>query len=168
MNSHIWIVTFMVGCIVISGCRREDPNPELSDKIYLDIKNEVQAGERGVEELQKKVAGAEQNLQASLPRSLDRRTAQDELVKFRAALAKTTEQLEYFRVRLSRRYAETRYNYKVAFRSGRPWPPPNEFENYMINKKLANAPKAWSAHLVSESEARENKAADAESTNQEK
>lgn len=157
MNSHTWIVTLAAVCIVISGCRREDPQPELSDYIYIDLKNEVQAGERNVEEFKKKLASAEESFRISAARTIDRRTAKDEITKYTDALNRASEQLEYYKIRLSRRYAETRYNYRVAFREGRAWPPEKEFEYYQVQKKLANAPKAWSAHLISEADAKTSK-----------
>lgn len=153
MSSHVWIVILLSIWIVTSGCRREDRSPELSDKIYLDLKNEVQAGTQALDEIRKNLAESEKKFNLSAPRTLDRRTTKDDITKYSAAIERATEYLEYSNIRLSRRYAEVRRNYKIAFQAEKPWPDTNEYEYYKINKKLVNAPKSWNTHLVSDSQA---------------
>lgn len=133
--------------VFITGCSRPNPNPELTDLIYLDIQKELQIAEGAVVEIQKKLEEANKKFELSEPRTLDRTIALDEANKAKIAMKFAEQDVEFLKIRLERRKVEGRAAYRRAFAKGETWPDPKEFEHYLINKRLLNAPKTWSKRL---------------------
>ncbi len=148
MNTQFWLVNLAIICSLLVGCRKEDPNPELLDPIYNDLRAQLASAESAVEAMSKKLEAAKKELTISEPRSLDRRIARDNIEKYTQGLTKAEELREFYTIRVARRLAETRKSYKQAFRKNAPWPDPNEYEYYKINKKLVTAPQNWTQRLV--------------------
>lgn len=149
MKNTTWIFRLLIICLLTAACTRENKNPELIDPIYSDLQKELGAAQAQLEDAKKKLVEAQKNFEKSQPRSIERRSTRDEVTKFTAAVTRTEEMVEYYKIRLARRLAESRYNYKQAFHKKLPWPDPKEFEYYKINKKLRMAPLNWSQHLSS-------------------
>lgn len=142
MNSQIvWILILIV--MTTLGCRREDSNPELSDRIYLDLLSEARNYEQQQSEAMKKLEQVEKELAETAPRTIDRKNAEREVASTRKKLTQATEMLEFYKIRAERRRVEGRRAYKLAFRSGKDWPNKNEYESYMVNKRLVQASRSW-------------------------
>lgn len=149
MVKQSWIFRLVIFCIVISGCKSPDPNPEIGDRIYSDLQGELRAAEAAVEENNGKLEAARKSLETSRPRTPELRQAKDDINKFSSAIARAEEMVEYYKIRVARRYAQVRHDYKVAFHGNKPWPQLKEWENYVTNKKLVTAPRNWSERLAS-------------------
>ena len=139
----IRLLCLVICALFIFGCNREDPTPEVRDPIYKDLMAEKKMLEQFREDFIKKIAAAEIELEKSQPRTMERKTAINDLLKEQMNLAKTDQLIEYFDIRTKERYVEARRAYREAFRNKQPWPDKNEFEAYKTNKRLLHASKNW-------------------------
>lgn len=132
------------------GCNRPDPNPELKDPIYKDLKSEYSKYQKYVEDEQKKLDEAMLEMEKIEPRSLDRRAKTMEIRSFKKNILEYTQKAEYFRIKMELRRVYGRKAYRIAFQKGEDWPDPSEFKAYETNKRLQEAPRNWS-HRVPKS-----------------
>ena len=127
-----------------ASCRREDPNPELLDPIYIDLVNELKSAEDAHAQSKASLEKAEKELSKSLPRTLDRKNAENDVARYKKATELTFQKTEYLKIRVERRKVEGRRAYSIAFRENRPWPDPKEYDHYKSGKRLSSSSKNWS------------------------
>ena len=130
--------------IAISGCKKEEPNPELLDPIYSDLSKDLTVIDAAKEESEKNLEADKKSLEKSPPRTIERRNAEEDLLKEQGRFEHINQLLEYYKIRVARRLVESRRNYKLAFQADKAWPDPQEYEAYKVNKRLMNASKNWS------------------------
>ncbi|MEQ1663895.1 MAG: hypothetical protein ABL927_00805 [Bdellovibrionales bacterium] len=125
------------------GCKQEIPNPELTDPIYMDLSKELKSLETREEETVKKLETAKKDLEKSAPRTIDRKSAETEIEKAEYTLKIVGQMKEYYEIRLARRKVEDLKAYKAAFAKDQPWPDKEEYEAYLVNKRLMYSSKNW-------------------------
>lgn len=153
MNSHKLILLFIpIAVLILTGCRSENPNPELSDPIYMDLSKERDIYGKMLEDEQKKLEAAHKNLGKTAVRTIDRRTALDEIEKYNNNITRFTQLYEYYKIRAERRRVEGRAAYKRAFADEKEWPNPQEYQNYKIHKSLAEASLSWNSRVPKSSQ----------------
>lgn len=138
---------FLILFIFAAGCSSRDPNPELKDPIYLDLKNIVGDLARDLATHKSSVAEESKNLEIAEPRSKDLALARKRLREAEMRLEKTQQALKYFEIKVERRRLEARLAYEKAFQKGEDWPDPAEFRAYQANKELKSANLQWSARV---------------------
>ena len=140
--------------VVMVGCNKEDPNPELRDPIYQDLVKEHKKHEKLLEDAQKALVTIEKELDEVDARSLDRKIKNREYQKAVKGIVKLKEQTEFYRIKSELRKVYGRKAYRIAFKNKEEWPNPKEFEDYNTNKRLRAAPRNWS-HRVPKSKHQE-------------
>jgi hypothetical protein len=145
-TQKMWILGVVI-MTILSGCKRRDPNPHLSDLIYQDIVKELRAFEGFEGEALKKVEAAEKELEKSAPRTMERKNAQSSLVKAHDGLVRVQQHLEFLKIREARRRTESKTAYLEGFEKNEPWPNKKEYEAYLVNKKLNLASRNWSERV---------------------
>jgi hypothetical protein len=140
---RILISLAMLMAILITGCRHEEPNPELIDPIYSDLNKDYLGISAAREESEKNLEGFKKDLEKAPARTLEKRNAEEDIQKEQNRLDRLTQLEEYFKIRVERRKVEARRDYKLAFIDNKNWPDPKEYEAYMVNKHLVHASKNW-------------------------
>lgn len=148
MNTY-YIKIFILICVSMAmlACNHEDPNPELRDPIYQDFAKQRAAYEKAVEDGQKTLETAIKGLESTEARTLDRKISNRAVEKAKDAITLATQKAEYYKIRAELRKAYGRREYKIAFKEGKPWPDPAEFEAYKVNKALVEADRSWSSRV---------------------
>lgn len=146
-NGKILLLFVVSFSIFIGGCSKHDPNPELRDPIFLDLKDRVGDLNRDVNSLKATVEEEQAKVESSEPRSKDLALARKRLREAKIKLGRAEQELRYFEIRLERRKLESRLAYEKAFSADRPWPDKKEFEAYEANKELKSAQSSWSSRV---------------------
>ncbi|MEK6556258.1 MAG: hypothetical protein AABZ31_13510 [Bdellovibrionota bacterium] len=139
-------MTFAV-FILLSGCKSEDPTPELRDPIYNDLVKQQRDAEDGLKKSIEAVAKLEKEYAEQAPRTIDRKTTQKELFKEQEKVHRLTQEAEYYRIAALKRKAEATIGYKTAFAEDKTWPDPKEYESYKLNKKMRETSRNWSTRV---------------------
>tara|TARA_B100000749_G_scaffold122825_1_gene93890 strand:- start:135540 stop:136085 length:546 start_codon:yes stop_codon:yes gene_type:complete len=137
------LIVLPLCCFLFLGCENEDPNPELRDRIYLDLKQDYEASKAALEEFQGYFKESQEKLDKTQPHSVERVATRRDIKKRRAQIRVFEKQTRYLRIRMERRMYESRKAYKLARMNGTKWPDPEEFRFYIVNKKLVKADLNW-------------------------
>lgn len=141
-----------IACIVattvaLGACKKEDPNPELSDPIFKDLEARAAAYTRNVDESKAKIPPLEEQISKAEPRSIDLKNLQKELSKEKIKLLNSEQLARYYKIRAERRRLTGRLAYKKAFAADKPWPDPREYSDYLVNIRLQEANRNWAARV---------------------
>jgi len=135
---------FLLG---VSGCKSNDPNPELKDPIYIDIKSEL-------EEMNKQLGIAEKFLVNAYKEEKNAELGSSELATIRRdiraekiKIESIRQSIRYTEIRLERRKLEARLAYAKAFKSDKEWPDKKEYKAYLAHKELVEAPESWNERV---------------------
>jgi hypothetical protein len=131
----------------VVGCKKEDPNPELRDPIYKDLVKRHKTSKSKLDSARKAVEQAKKDLEAARVNSIESTVARRALKKAKDAVEKLIQQEKYLKIRVERRLAEDRRNYRLAFKKGERWPNPEEYKLYQANQKLNNASLNWNKRV---------------------
>lgn len=130
--------------IILSlGCKSEHPNPELLDPIYNDLLNEKKEIEKLNKETTVNIEALKAERKTLQPRSLEMKVNERDTNKAKNKLSKLKQDLKYIEIISERRRVESRLNYKINFKKDKIWPDPEEYKNYLVSKRLKNAPRNW-------------------------
>lgn len=139
------ILTILLSTLL--GCKSENPNPELMDPIYADLKKEAEVAGKAIEAELKERESAQVAIDKAPPNSMELRDAE----KMYWKASKKIEVLRpielYYKIHAERRRVEGRAAYRAAFAKGAIWPDPAEFHGYETNKRLRSADRNWSKRV---------------------
>lgn len=141
MLFFLWAVLFF------SGCAKENPNPELLDPIYQDLLKDIKSKEADVKEFEKKIDELKKTVAKADTRDSDYKVGKKELVNNIAKMNSVKQSVELLKIKSERRRVEGRKSYRLAFHQHMPWPNPNEYREYLANKKLKTAGLNWEARV---------------------
>ena len=157
----MWKIIFIPILLLSLGCKKQDPNPELQDKIYQDLKAELVNTEAQIAEFEKKVAEMEKEMQNSKPQTGDFKRYQKYYYQYQNNLSRFKQQAIYWKIRIAQRKSAVQVEYSRAFEAQKPWPDPKEYDEYLARKKLRLAKIEWDIkQRISESKTGRNPAAD--------
>jgi hypothetical protein len=142
-----FIVLGLLFCFALSGCRKEDPNPEFLDPIFADLDKRANEAQKGVDDEIKKQSELKVAVEKSEPNSIQLKNNQRDLLKSQSVALDLSQKARYFQIRAKRRLLVDRITYKEAFAKGQPWPDPHEYSDYQVNMRLQEAPKNWSIRV---------------------
>jgi Rad3-related DNA helicase len=145
MSRGLQLLFFMI--LLLCACRKEDPNPENFDPIYSDLVKRQAADESELAEEKKKLAKALEDLQAALPNTIDLKNAMRDRDRSIALIDRLEQKTRFNKIRTERRRVEDKLNYHNAFVANKDWPDKTEYERYLANQRLLEAPRNWDAHL---------------------
>ncbi|MCB0390945.1 MAG: hypothetical protein KDD58_06635 [Bdellovibrionales bacterium] len=129
--------------LTLMGCKKELPNPENLDPIYKDLLSEKKQIEKLLKDEYSNLENLKLEKDKIKPRSLERKISIKEIRKSKEQIAELKQKLKYFEIRTERRRVEARKSYKIAFKNEKEWPDKKEYEIYLVNKRLRNAPMNW-------------------------
>lgn len=137
----------LVSMFALSGCKKENPNPELLDPIYSDLEKRASEAQKSFEDQAKKIEDAQNKLEKAEPNSIELKNAQRDLIKARHASEEFEQKARYFKIRAQRRLLVDRITYKQRFAKNEPWPDPHEYSDYLLNIRLREVPLNWAARV---------------------
>ena len=117
------------------------------DPIYSDLLNRQHADESTLASEKKKLLKADDDLQAALPNTLDLKNALRDQAHAQHAVDALEQKIHFDTIRAERRRVEDKFNYHQAFVANKDWPDKQEYQNYLTNMRLVEAPRSWDAHL---------------------
>lgn len=129
--------------LLLIGCKKEDPNPELLDPIYKDLDGRAGAAQKSLDDELKKQADLKISLEKAEPNSIDLKNATRDLEKSQHLSLEFDQRARFYKIRAKRRLLVDRITYKAAFAKGETWPDPREYSDYQVNTRLMEAPRNW-------------------------
>ncbi len=129
---------------LLVSCNKRDPNPELSDAVYLDLRTELEIAQKNLaaEETQNKKV--KEDLDLVTPQTGQYKFAQKRYFESMNNLDLYKQQVKYFEISLELRKHEAKVRYLESLtKNGRPWPDNKEIEDYKIRLKLQKAKLGW-------------------------
>lgn len=146
--SHFLTVIGLVWLMVlVSGCRREDPNPELLDPIFKALVDQATQSKAAYEAEVKKLEEGERELAKTEPFTPERKIAMKDVQKSRDRIRRLQQQSEYDQIRAERRRVTGRRDYRIAFSRGESWPDPEEYRLFIVHQKIVAAPRDWGVRV---------------------
>lgn len=144
-----WLITatLVLFTLIASGCNRANPTPEVLDPIYADLVQRsvlAKAAAEGAKEEAKKLREELEKLPA---RDITRRKTQEDIGKQDSRHNVAEQEALYYEIRAEQRKQYARTEYMKAFEKNEPWPDPNDFETYKLQRKLRDAPREWSSKI---------------------
>lgn len=146
MNRAI-LTILLFSIFAIAGCRKEDPNPELLDPIYVDLDKRANDAQKGLDDEIKKQADLKVAVEKAEPNTLDLKNAERDLAKSEHAAIFLEQNARYYRIRAKRRALVDKITYKDAFNRKQPWPDPHEYSDYLVNIRLNEVNLNWNARV---------------------
>ncbi len=144
MKNVLQLAQFLLILSIISSCKGADPNPELKDKIYQDLRSELDIAKRNTQGEVAQLEKVSQELKEVVPQSGILKHAAGRVFASQNQLDVYRQQEKYFEVKLEQRriYVQKRY-LESLLPAGRPWPDPAEEQEYEIRLKLRRAKLEW-------------------------
>ena len=133
----------LIVTLVLFGCKKEEPNPELLDPIYKDLKAEAKKYNSQLKEEEANLEAILEDRENLKPRTIELVANRRDEKKTRGKILQFKQKAKYYEIRSERRRVEARRDYKIAFRKNEAWPNPQEYENYQTYKRLRDAPLNW-------------------------
>jgi hypothetical protein len=144
---HRFRTTLFIVCSLLLACRREEPNPELRDPIYLNLVQKTGELKSKREDSIKKLEELRKGVEKTAATTLERKLAEKDLKVALQNLEKLEQEYNYATIRTERRRVETRKSYRIAFGQNQTWPDPSEHEAYLANQRMRTASRRWDDHV---------------------
>ncbi len=126
------------------SCNKRDPNPELSDTIYLDLKSELEIAQKNLAAEEAQHLRVAEELKAVVPQTGQNKFAVKRLFESDNNLDRYKQQVKYFEIAVALRKNQAKSRYLENLTSGgRPWPDQAEIDDYRARLKLQKAKLSW-------------------------
>lgn len=139
------IVLFL--SLSISGCDKEDPNPELRDPIWKDLSERAAAYEKQRDESKAKLKGLREKLESVEPNSMDLKDVRRDIAKTEKALLGAEQLARYYKIRAERRKVEDKIAARAALDAGKEWPDKSEYSDYLVNERVHEINLNWNSRV---------------------
>lgn len=137
------IVLFAIILLIQAGCKQAIENPELADPIYSDLLSQMNAAKNTAASEEKSIKDLKEQISNLKPRDPNRGALMREMAAHENALVQAHQQQTYFEIRSGQRKEYDQNAYQDAFDHDKPWPNPEEIDEYKKTKKLLTASRNW-------------------------
>ncbi len=149
MNIRLLQIFLIAFCILALSCKKEDPTPELSDKIFKDLQAELEIAKKNTQNEESQQIKVAQEFARVVPQTGQKKFAEKRVFDSQKQLTKFKQQEKYFEVKLEERRIYVRKRYlESLLPKGRPWPAPEEDAEYELRLKLRRAKLEWDKKRV--------------------
>lgn len=142
MRAIYLIFLFLLTNLLLS-CSKPNPNPELLDPIYMDLQNEKKSVEAEIEAEGKMRDEFADAIRKAVPHTGQIKFAQKRFFDSEGRLTKLKQRLEYYTFKIESRKKLVKVEYLKSFRKKEPWPKPEEYKDYLVQKNLDRSPPYW-------------------------
>ena len=144
MKKYILIFTSILLMNALSACNRPIAEPEELDPIYKDLVQTLQKEQSKLAEQEKLQADAREGLAKAETGSIQAKILKKDYSLATQNIQKIKQRVKYLEIRVERRKFTDRMTYKHSFEAKKEWPDPNEYSEYLVNKRLNEASRHWS------------------------
>lgn len=139
------LLSFAFILVFMFGCEKKNPHPELLDPIYQDLVIELDIANKAIESEEAALVELAKEKALAVPQTGQIKYASKKVAEAQRRLEVLKQQKLYFDIKLEQRKAEALRRYEASLKpGGRPWPDPEEVENYRAVAKLQRDKIAWS------------------------
>ena len=143
-KATITLLFMLLGSLALLSCNKRDLNPELSDTIYLDLKNEQEIAEKNLAAEESQYTKVTIELEKVIPQTGQIKNAKKRVFESGNNIDGYRQQLKYFQIAVEIRKNEARSRYLESLAAGgRPWPDQAEIDDYRIRLKLQKEKLGW-------------------------
>ncbi len=139
------ITTLLIFSLFFIACDKPNPEPEKIDPIYADIQARLGAVTSQIKSAEKDLEDNKKEFEKVVPQTGQIKFAQKRVDDSDAALKKLQQMQLYWELKLKTRKNWAREQYLKAYNKKEAWPDPKEYEEYIAQKKLEEAPTTWDA-----------------------
>jgi hypothetical protein len=144
ISKLILLILCAFNLFFLASCSKRDPSPELSDVIFVDLKNELEIAQKNFATEEAQNTKAKSDLDKVVPQTGQIKYAKKRYFESLNNLDLYKQQVKYFEITLALRRAEARSRYLESLvADGRAWPDAKEIEDYRIRLKLQKAKLVW-------------------------
>jgi uncharacterized protein YhaN len=136
-------ILFSLLFLVLVACDKPKADPESGDPIYNDLLTEANAVNSQISAAEKELEEFQKALEAVVPQTGQIKYASKRVSETTARIDKLKQMKQYWEMRAESRKEWDRKAYLVAYKAKKPWPDPNEYEQYKLQRKLEQAPRNW-------------------------
>jgi hypothetical protein len=137
----------ILAILALVGCDKPVPNPEVIDPIYRDLQTRKSAADSELNSAKAELQGAYEEMAKAVPQTGELRRARRgvEILRKRVQLAQQNS--TYLGILVNQRKKAARKQYLEHFNAKKPWPPPEDFENYKTSRRLRTVSLKWDDRL---------------------
>jgi len=133
--------------LLLSGCDKPNPNPELLDPVYADLSKKAEEIKKQAEAAKAAVVDAQKEADAAVPQTRQIEYATKRLNEAKIKLLRAEQIARYYEIRTESRVATDKAEYSKAFSQKKPWPDPAEYQQFLDSERLATEhPTKWDAN----------------------
>lgn len=136
----VYLLPFL---FLVTACSQPDPQPELKDPIYQDMKAELDIAEKGLAEAKKSFEEHQKNLGMVKPQTGQIKYAQKRYFEAERAVTALEQQKKYWIIRMDERKRFVRRQSLIAFNKGEKWDNSAEVSQFEVEKRLRRAKLKW-------------------------
>lgn len=137
----------LIAALTLGACSKEDPNPELRDPIYADLGKRQADAQKAYEEASAKIKELVEKLEKAEANSLEKRDMERDLRKYRKVALDSEQMARYYKIRVERRRIVDKAAYREALEAKKEWPYPDEYSDYLTNRRLHEISLNWNARV---------------------
>ena len=143
VEQHMKSYFFGLFFIILVACHPRDPNPELKDPIYQDLKKELALVDKNIETGNKELGDRKSILKGVIPQSGQLKSVEQKVFESEDYLEKLAQQKLFFEIKIEQRKRLVSTKYAHSLHGGPAWPDPKEVEDYDAEIKLQRAKIKW-------------------------
>lgn len=147
MNSFTRLALATLMMVLLAGCSKEDPNPQLRDPIFQDLEKRANEHQKAKDEAEKQLLDLKTKLAKAEPNTLGKRDIEKDIRKNEHLALESSQWALYYKIRTERRRIVDKLAYGEALANKKPWPDPNEYSEYLVNRRLVEANRNWNARV---------------------
>lgn len=131
-------------CLLITvSCVQRDENPQQSDPIYRDLKQELELVTKNLVAIELEYAGRLDELKTVVPQTGQIKNYEKKVFESQNNLDRLRQHKQFFEISIVQREEYVRTRYEEGFRGGRPWPDKKEIADFAKSQKLQREKLAW-------------------------
>lgn len=128
---------FIAFALILASCTKKNPNPELSDAIYMDLQEELGIADKALEDELKNLATLQKEKDDVVPQSGQVKYAIKKVEDSLARIDRLKQQKQFFEISLETRKHLVAERYEESLtEGGRPWPDETEIADYRTLIKI--------------------------------
>jgi hypothetical protein len=131
--------------ILVLGCEKPNPTPELADAIYQDLNSQAESAGKAAEAEKKKLEGLKKELSEAKPQTGDTKVVQKRYFEAERKVQQFLQEQFYYSLRAKTRKSEVRRSYAAAFSEQKPYDNEDETKSFETYKKVSQPPGSWDA-----------------------
>ena len=141
---------------MLFSCNKPEPEPELRDPIYLDLKSQAELAKKTLADARQTLEIKKVELEKVKPQTGAIKYAQKRYWEAQKEIDGLIQQEKSWQLRLEARQLEAREEYLKAFKAEKPWPSPKYTEDYNREKRLRAESRRWDVNYRLEKFKKEN------------